>query len=119
MLRGDPSDGLPGVTGIGEKTAAKLITAFGNLDALEKAALEGDSSVPTRSRNALAAATDYLAAARVVVAVRTDADTIDSSDSDILPHTPADPDRLAELGEELGIGASLGRLSKALGWPGS
>ena len=73
MLRGDPSDGLPGVTGIGEKTAAKLITAFGNLDALEKAALEGDSSVPTRSRNALAAATDYLAAARVVVAVRTDA----------------------------------------------
>lgn len=55
----------------------------------------------------------------MVVAVRTDADTIDSSDSDILPHTPADPDRLAELGEELGIGASLGRLSKALGWPGS
>ena len=112
MLRGDPSDGLPGVTGIGEKTAAKLITAFGNLDALEKAALEGDSSVPTRSRNALAAATDYLAAARVVVAVRT-TPTPSTQAIRTYCHTPADPDRLAELGEELRIGASLGRLEGA------
>ena len=66
----------------------------------------------------LPAARDALADPQLQLVV-TDADTIDSSDSDILPHTPADPDRLAELGEELGIGASLGRLSKALGWPGS
>ena len=31
LLRGDPSDGLPGVPGIGEKTAAKLLDAFGDL----------------------------------------------------------------------------------------
>lgn len=30
-LRGDPSDGLPGVPGVGEKTAAKLLESFGDL----------------------------------------------------------------------------------------
>lgn len=50
-----------------------------------------------------------------MVAVRTDAETIDSG-PDILPAEPADPERLAELTEELGIGGSVGRLAKALGW---
>ncbi len=116
MLRGDPSDGLPGVPGIGEKTAAKLITEYGNLDALQEAAVDNASSVPTRSRKALVAASDYLQAARTVVLVRTDADTIDSTD-DSLPATPADPAGLADLVEELGIGGSVSRLAKALGWP--
>ncbi|WP_374610621.1 5'-3' exonuclease H3TH domain-containing protein [Gordonia sp. (in: high G+C Gram-positive bacteria)] len=116
MLRGDPSDGLPGVAGIGEKTAAKLITEYGSLDALEAAAADPSSSVPTRSRKALLASVEYLQAARTVVSVRTNAETIDSG-SDILPAEPADPAALAELVEELGIGASVGRLAKALGWP--
>ena len=116
MLRGDPSDGLPGVAGIGEKTAAKLITEYGSLDALEAAAADPSSSVPTRSRKALLASVEYLQAARTVVSVRTDAETIDSG-SDILPAEPADPAALAELVEELGMGASVGRLAKALGWP--
>ena len=33
-LRGDPSDNLPGVPGVGEKTAAKLISAYGGLDGI-------------------------------------------------------------------------------------
>ncbi|AZZ83773.1 5'-3' exonuclease [Gordonia sp. CNJ-863] len=116
MLRGDPSDGLPGVPGIGEKTAAKLISEYGSLDALEAAARDSSSKVPTRARKALLAAEDYLEAARTVVSVRTDAETIDSG-PDLLPSEPADPEALAALVEELGIGASVGRLSKALGWP--
>ena len=58
MLRGDPSDGLPGVPGIGEKTAAKLISEYGSLDALEAAARDSSSKVPTRARKALLAAED-------------------------------------------------------------
>lgn len=38
VLRGDPSDGLPGVPGIGERTAAALIAAFGGLDGIFAAA---------------------------------------------------------------------------------
>src|SRR4029450_1302439 len=41
-LRGDPSDGLPGVPGIGEKTAASLLARFGTLDALLDAAASRD-----------------------------------------------------------------------------
>ena len=39
-LRGDASDGLPGVKGIGEKTAASLVTAYGDLDAIRAAAAD-------------------------------------------------------------------------------
>jgi hypothetical protein len=50
-----------------------------------------------------------------VVFVRTDADIVGLGD-DHLPSEPADPATLADLIEELGIGSSVGRLSKALGW---
>ena len=123
MLRGDPSDGLPGVSGIGEKTAAKLITEYGTLDALEAAAAEASSTVPPRARKALLASREYLAAARTVVLVRTDAETIDTpgagtgdAPADVLPAGPADPGRLAELVDELGVGGSVKRLADALGW---
>jgi DNA polymerase I len=43
-LRGDNSDNLPGVPGVGEKTAAKLISEYGNIDGVFGA-------VATRPRN--------------------------------------------------------------------
>lgn len=115
ILRGDPSDGLPGVAGIGEKTASKLLHEFGDLDGLQRAAGAADKRVSTRQRKSLADGADYLTAARTVVFVRTDADIVGLGD-DHLPSEPADPAALADLIEELGIGSSVGRLSKALGW---
>ncbi len=116
ILRGDPSDGLPGVAGIGEKTASKLLQAFGTLDELERvAATTADKRISTRQRTSLKAAADYLSAARTVVFVRTDAEIMSSGD-DRLPSEPADPASLADLIEELGIGSAVSRLGKALGW---
>ena len=116
ILRGDPSDGLPGVAGIGEKTASKLLQAFGTLDELERvAATTADKRISNRQRTSLKAAADYLSAARTVVFVRTDAEIISSGD-DRLPSEPADPAALADLIEELSIGSAVSRLGKALGW---
>lgn len=116
MLRGDPSDGLPGVPGIGEKTAAKLLVEFGSLDALEAAAKTGAPALKPRARSSLLESADYLQAARTVVFVKNDAELVDQPD-DRLPAAPADPAALVALGTELGIESSLQRLGAALSWP--
>jgi 5'-3' exonuclease len=69
ILRGDPSDGLPGLSGVGEKTARELVTEHGSLDALVAAA----GRLSPRLGERVAAAGDYLAAMREVVPVRRDA----------------------------------------------
>ncbi|HVV14774.1 5'-3' exonuclease [Amycolatopsis sp.] len=112
-LRGDPSDGLPGVAGIGDKTAAKLITQFGSLDALIEAAHSGSRDLPLKMRLKLTAAQDYLAVAPKVVRVATDA-PVEMSGPDAVPNAPADPDRVAELAERWNLGNSVQRLLKAL-----
>ncbi|WP_158883815.1 5'-3' exonuclease [Amycolatopsis anabasis] len=112
-LRGDPSDGLPGVAGIGEKTAAKLITQFGSLRGLLAAAQNEDPAVPAKTRAKLAEAADYLAVAPTVVAVAADA-PVELSRPDTVPSAPADPDRVAELAERWNLGKSVERLLAAL-----
>jgi 5'-3' exonuclease len=112
-LRGDPSDGLPGVAGIGEKTAAKLITQFGSLEALLDAAKSSSRELPLKMRLKLAAAEDYLAVAPTVVRVATDA-PVTMSRPDPVPARPADPDRVEELTERWNLGGSVQRLLAAL-----
>lgn len=114
VLRGDPSDGLPGVAGIGEKTAAQLVGAHGDLEGILAAATGGRLSATLTAR--LTTAIDYLGPAREVVAVRTD---VPLPPLDLtLPAAPVDPARFAALAEELGLGGPADRLVAALAGAG-
>jgi 5'-3' exonuclease len=112
VLRGDPSDGLPGVKGIGEKTAAELITRYGDLAGVRAAAADPFSGLsPARRRNITAAA-EYLDVAPKVVEVAGDV-PLPRFDA-ALPTGPADPAAAAELAARWGLGGSLARLLEAL-----
>lgn len=120
LLRGDPSDGLPGVPGIGEKTAATLLAQHGSLEAILAAVPDPKSSLAKGVRTKLRAAADYIEVAGTVVRVATDAEVTFSKGDDALPLVAADPPRVAELATRLGVGSSIARLQKALdALPGS
>ncbi len=111
-LRGDPSDGLPGVPGVGEKTAAALIRTFGNIEGITVALDAGHGGFPRGSRDKLEAARDYLDIALSVVRVRDDVPLppVDGK----LPVSQADAVRLKNLGDRWGLGSSLTRFVSAV-----
>ena len=112
VLRGDPSDGLPGVPGVGEKSAAALIRAFGSLEGIIEALDKGHGGFPPGARKKLEAARDYLAVAPAVV--KTAADLPLPETAGTLPARPPDPEVLAEMGAALGLGSSLTRFRAAV-----
>ena len=119
LLRGDPSDGLPGVPGVGEKTAATLLAQHGSLEGILAAAHDPKSKMSKAYRTKLLAATDYIEAAGPVVRVATDADVNFSTASDTLPLAAEHPRKVVKLAEQYGVTSSIGRLQKALdGLPG-
>lgn len=114
LLRGDPSDGLPGVPGIGAKTAASLLGRFGDMDGILAAVGTDGGGLSPRIAAALDAHRDYLLRAERVVRA---ADVPLAEVSVAVPAGPADPDAREALAARWGIGAPIQRLTDALGPP--
>jgi 5'-3' exonuclease len=111
-LRGDPSDGLPGVAGVGEKTAARLISRHGDLDGLLAALDDPAAGFAPGLKGKLVAGREYLVKAQKVVKVAVDAPVpaIDCT----MPRVPADAERLFALAEKWGLASPAKRLVDAL-----
>ena len=112
-LRGDASDGLPGVAGVGEKTAATLLGRFGNMAGIVAAAHDPEAELGPGPRGKIKAASAYLEVAPQVVAVARDLDL--GAPDTTLPRPPRDLARLAELGVRWGIESPVQRLTAVLG----
>ncbi|MFJ2440333.1 5'-3' exonuclease H3TH domain-containing protein [Streptomyces sp. NPDC087658] len=112
LLRGDPSDGLPGVPGIGEKTAAKLLDAFGDLAGIMAAVDDPRSRLTPSQRKRLDGARDYVAVAPTVVRVAADLPLPEFDPA--LPREPRDPAMVDALAERWGLGGAMRRLLATL-----
>ncbi|MGQ0845890.1 MAG: 5'-3' exonuclease [Sporichthyaceae bacterium] len=107
-LRGDPSDGLPGVPGVGDKTAAALVTSYGSIAGVQAAANDPTTSMSPSVRRRLLDAADYLAVAPQVVEVVRDL-TVPQFDCAV-PVAPRDPEALLELSDRWGLASPLNRV---------
>ncbi|NXY99357.1 5'-3' exonuclease [Streptomyces sp. BR123] len=112
LLRGDPSDGLPGVPGIGEKTAAKLLGTYGDLAGIIAAVGDPASKLTPVQRKRLDEARPYLAVAPKVVRVAADV-PLPAFDP-ALPTAPAQPELVDALAHRWGLGGAVARLRSAL-----
>ncbi|HEY8753516.1 MAG TPA: 5'-3' exonuclease H3TH domain-containing protein, partial [Arthrobacter sp.] len=116
-LRGDASDGLPGVAGIGEKTAASLLGEFGTLDRLLAAAeADGGGGLSSSVRSKLVAAADYLTVAPTVVKLVRDLSlpTLEEAGALLQPVVGESRAELERLAVEWNLGGSVKRLLVAL-----
>jgi 5'-3' exonuclease len=106
ILRGDPSDGLPGVRGVGEKTARDLVTAFPSIDAMLDAAEAGAMVIKPGVRAKLLESRGYLDDMRRLVPINSEAPLS-------LWAGERDP-TLADDAAELGLRGPIQRLNAAL-----
>jgi 5'-3' exonuclease len=115
-LRGDASDGLPGVAGIGEKTAAALLLEHGTLDGLLAAAADPAGGVAASVRSKLAAAAGYLKVAPAVVNVvrNLELPSLEEAGAELRPVAGAQREELERLATEWNLGGSVRRLLQAL-----
>lgn len=111
-LRGDASDGLPGVKGVGEKTAAALLATHGDLAAIRAAAETGDG-MSAGVRTKLAAAADYLDVAPRVVQVATGLD-LGPIDAALPRLDDVAGERAREFAGRWSLGTSMDRVLAAL-----
>ena len=112
LLRGDPSDGLPGVKGIGAKTAAKLIGEFESVSELLGAAVAGDARIGNAVALSLIEHAEYLVAAMPVVRVVPDVPVGEVDDR--LSATPFDQVALQRLIDAYGLARVAERWQKVV-----
>lgn len=112
LLRGDTSDGLPGVPGVGEKTAASLVQRFGGIAGIMRAARDESISMSPGLRQKLQEAGEYIAAADPVVRLTHEVPLPDVDAA--LPTGPADPGALVALSDQYDLDGPIGRLLTAL-----
>jgi 5'-3' exonuclease len=113
VMRGDSSDGLPGVAGIGEKTAASLLQQYGDLPSILAAVEDETSRLAVGTRSKLRAASEYLAVAPTVVAVARDID-LPPFRSALSPLGAEAQAAAEQLAEQYGLGGSMTRALAAL-----
>ncbi|GIE86842.1 5'-3' exonuclease [Actinoplanes regularis] len=111
-MRGDASDGLPGVAGVGEKTAARLIERYGGIAEILAALDDPESGFAPGVRTKLNAGREYLARALPVCRVALDVE-LPAFDA-ALPKAPRDPDALLALAQRWNLAGSARRLVDAL-----
>ncbi len=114
MFRGDPSDGLPGVKGIGEKGAALIANNFASVDEAIAGAITGHAALSASLAKKIIDGTDYLRIAPTLVNCARDV-AIPEMKID-MPTKPADLSDIYAMKEEYGLGASVDRLISALKW---
>jgi 5'-3' exonuclease len=114
MFRGDPSDGLPGVRGIGEKGAATIANAFSTVDEALTGARESHPALTPALAKKIIEGEEYLKIAPTLVHCARDValPALDIS----LPTKPSDLSAIYQMKDEYGLGASVDRLISALGW---
>lgn len=112
-MRGDPSDGLPGVAGVGEKTAAGLLREFGDLAGIVAAAADPGAKLSPSVRAKLLAASDYLAVAPAVVNVVRDLD-LPAVDSRLRALSAAEADAARAFSARWGLDSAMTRILSAL-----
>ena len=114
IFRGDPSDGLPGVKGIGEKGAAVIANNFANVDEVIAGAKSNHAALTPNLIKKIIAGQDYLKIAPTLVqcARQVSLPVIDLE----LPTKPADLSHIYQLQKDYGLGASIDRMIAALRW---
>ena len=113
-FRGDASDGLPGVKGIGEKGAALIARHFENAEAAISAAKNGDERLSQSLRKKIIEGQDYLAFAPKLVSCATDVPLPKIKLN--IPERPKSLENITKLKDDFNLGASVDRLISALNW---
>lgn len=114
MIRGDSSDGLPGIRGIGEKGAASIANIFSSLPEVVLATKEDDQRLTANIKKKILEGLDYAEIAPKLVGCAQDVPIPEMNIS--LPEKPKSLSKIRSLQDEFGLGASIDRIISALGW---